>query len=403
MPGEQEVAPPGRRTWFGRYPRIALALWSGLVVLGIDVAAGMAYRRITGHSFLERPQVVALQRESAAYRTPSTIYSHDLRPNVSRHDAVWGPRRYVVSTNSLGFKDRAARTVPLRGSQPRVLFIGDSFTEGLGVPYEDTFVGVIGDRLGDAGIEVLNAAVMSYSPLIYWRKLKHWIEDRGLHVDHVVVYIDLSDADDEASVYRLDGDGNVHHTEAVADGMLRERRQGAAGGRGVSGFLKHNTVVAATLVAIKHRLFPYEPSPLNQHRALWTFHDSTYALYGEHGERRMTAHMDSLHGLLSRRGIGLTVAVYPWPDQIATGDLDSRQVRLWQEWSAQRDVDFVNHFPQLVRGTTEAERMAVIDRYYIAGDVHWNEVGHRLIADGFLDEFDHRRLIVADNANPSLP
>jgi hypothetical protein len=403
MSSEKSATPDERRAWFARYPRIATAVWSATLLLGLDLAAGASYRFATGHSFLERPHVVALQRESADYRTPSSVYSHDLKPNVDEHHAVWGSRRYRVSTNSFGFKDREARAVSLVSDRPRVLFIGDSFTEGLGFSYGETFVGHIASELAGDGIEVFNAAVMSYSPLIYWRKLHHWIEVRGLDVDHVVVYIDLSDAADEATVYHLGEDGAVAHTDAVADGLIHDRDERESRRAGLAGFLKHNTVVVASLVALKHRLLPYEPSPFNNPRALWTIDDSTYSAYGALGERRMTAHMDSLHSLLAARDIGLTVAVYPWPDQIAAADLNSRQVRLWQDWTADRGVGFVNHFPQFVRGTTSAERMAVIDRYYIAGDVHWNEVGHRLIADGFLDEFDHRRLLVADNESPSLP
>ena len=56
--------------------------------------------------------------------------------------------------------------------------------------------------------EVLNAGVGSYSPIIYWRKIKYLIEDVGLRFDEVVVYIDISDAQDEASYYELSDDGN---------------------------------------------------------------------------------------------------------------------------------------------------------------------------------------------------
>jgi hypothetical protein len=44
-----------------------------------------------------------------------------------------------VFTDSLGFKDASRRAVPDRR---RILFIGDSFTEGVGLPYEQTFVGL---------------------------------------------------------------------------------------------------------------------------------------------------------------------------------------------------------------------------------------------------------------------
>jgi hypothetical protein len=35
-----------------------------------------------------------------------------------------------------GFKDSGVRDVPLTTDKHRILFMGDSFTEGIGVPYE---------------------------------------------------------------------------------------------------------------------------------------------------------------------------------------------------------------------------------------------------------------------------
>src|SRR5262249_32763549 len=76
----------------------------------------------------------------------------------------------------------------------RFVFIGDSFTEGLGYPWEQTFVGLLSRSLGEA--EILNAAVSSYSPTAYYIKIK-WLLDEGYVFDHVVVLIDISDIQDE--------------------------------------------------------------------------------------------------------------------------------------------------------------------------------------------------------------
>ena len=75
--------------------------------------------------------------------------------------------------------------------------MGDSFTEGGLLDYTDTFVGRIDSDLGEKKIEVLNAGVSSYSPIIYWRKIKYLIEDMKLKFDEVVVFIDISDPYDE--------------------------------------------------------------------------------------------------------------------------------------------------------------------------------------------------------------
>ena len=65
------------------------------------------------------------------------------------------------------------------------------------------------------GVEVLNAAVVSYSPVIHARKLRHLLVDLGLEVDEVVVLLDVSDTKNDALDYAVDGQGRVtfenHH------------------------------------------------------------------------------------------------------------------------------------------------------------------------------------------------
>ena len=80
---------------------------------------------------------------------------------------------------------------------------------GIGLSYEDTFVGLIDSRLSKNNIEVLNAGRVSYSPIIYWRKIKFLIEDLGLDIDELVVFLDISDVRDEATGYQLSENMNV--------------------------------------------------------------------------------------------------------------------------------------------------------------------------------------------------
>ena len=70
-------------------------------------------------------------------------------------------------------------------------------------------MGIISEEFSKKGIEVLNAAVASYSPSIYFRKTKYLIEDIGLDFDEVIVFTDVSDVQDEAYYYDFDEYGNV--------------------------------------------------------------------------------------------------------------------------------------------------------------------------------------------------
>ena len=75
-----------------------------------------------------------------AHRIKSFYYHHDFRPLSSFYDH-WGYERYKIYTNSLGFKDKSNRLVEFKDRN--ILFIGDSFTEGVGIEYENTYVGLI--------------------------------------------------------------------------------------------------------------------------------------------------------------------------------------------------------------------------------------------------------------------
>jgi hypothetical protein len=141
-----------------------------------------------------------LQAEASA-RIADPVFHHTLAANYDGYDR-YGERRYRLITNSLGFKDGAVRVVPTTSASRRILMIGDSFTEGIGLRFEDTFVGMLA-RAGKQGADqtdYLNAAVASYSPALYYKKIKYLV-DNGYSFDEVVVLPDLSDIQDEATSY----------------------------------------------------------------------------------------------------------------------------------------------------------------------------------------------------------
>jgi hypothetical protein len=91
-----------------------------------------------------------------------------------------------------------------RDTGEKIFFIGDSFTESPGVPYEQSFVGLFAQAF--PALDVLNAGVSSYAPSVYYEKLKYLL-DAGLKFDEAVVYIDISDIQDEGVFYSYDQNG----------------------------------------------------------------------------------------------------------------------------------------------------------------------------------------------------
>lgn len=366
-----------------------------------------------------------------SFRMHDTRLHHKLAPDVSDGVATWGPIRYPFFTNSLGYRDASARRIARHSDKPvRVMFMGDSFTEGVGMPWEKSFVGLFAARFPD--VDVLDGAVVSYDSSMYWKKTKALL-DAGYEIDHVVVYPDVSDVQDQA-MYRYDGEGNIVDSDLAIDTRALvgdppqriERRKPSVAGSTIARWLKQIHIqlsehfVLSKYLAIQLNTFFRRASPVpGAHaavppasrtwgpipailgdlracranvlclvRGLWTIDGlKMIAGYGERGvEGNIAAQMrdmDALASLLRSRRIGLSVGVYPWPDQLRFDTAESRQVRLWHDWCRHRRCEaFIDHFADFFR--IRASRSDWLDALYIAGDYHFNEAGNRLIADGLI-------------------
>lgn len=336
--------------------------------------------------------------DNRLYRQLSPIYHHDLKPNTAAW-AIWGANRYRIYTNSLGFKDAGVRDVPLAGDAWRVVLLGDSVTEGLGYAYEDTFAGILHTRLASRGIDVLNAAVTSYSPVIFYRKLKYLIEEVRLHVDEVIVFMDISDIQDEAQLYALSEDGRVIDQPLQSKKSLDERGlflPPLTGTDRLKRLLWEHSLSAAVIDGLRKRFLAHKAQPrgenadcppgpwssvLKNERGNWTHDARVFASFGERGLERAARSMGQLRDLLRNHDVGLTIVVYPWPNQIAAGDRDSKQVQFWRAWSASQGVSFVDLFGAFIDGSDPA---ATIRKYYIEGDAHFNAAGHQRVAAAML-------------------
>jgi hypothetical protein len=148
-----------------------------------------------------------------AHRIKSLYYHHDLRPMSSFYDH-WGYERYKIYTNNLGFKDKSNRQVKFKNKN--ILFIGDSFTEGVGIKYQDTYVGLIEKNLKKKlnNVEVLNAGVQSYSTSIYLSKIYHLLERKKLPITDIVVMVSGGDIfDDNYKYLDLSDDYILNHVD----------------------------------------------------------------------------------------------------------------------------------------------------------------------------------------------
>ncbi len=341
-----------------------------LIMLLIDLVLG---QKIV--AYLEHPHV----RAEKTYRIRHPIFHHGFLPGYSGK-GYWGREVFPVCINRSGFRDDCSG----KHDQTKdfdFAFIGDSFTEGIGLPYDETFVGQISAAVPH--IPIANLGAWSYSPSIYFAKLRYYLE-RGYTFKHVFVYIDISDVQDEATSYEYDG----------KSGKVAPRGRSAKSEEARQLLRESFPLFYFAGEQISKRLGSRSAAALDEvgngadiERSAWTYRLDSGG-YGELGAERALEKavrvMDDLHRYLAQKGVSLSVGVYPWPAQIMFDQRDSLQVRVWREFCASRCKWFVDSFPSFFDEAARIGKQQVIAKYFIAGDVHHNEEGSRLIATEFL-------------------
>ena len=311
------------------------------------------------------------------FRTNSSYYHHGLKPNMTERTKWF--KEYVIHTNSLGFLDESTREVHLKKSGKRFVFIGDSFTEGVSEPWENTFPGIVAKELKNEGVELLNAGCISYSPKIYYLKMKYFIE-KGLEMDDLYVFIDISDVQDEIEyeyfkptepLFLLSGINLFFYQTSYMYRYVYDHFF----------YWQENP---------RHKDSPFWEGAFYPVRHLWSMDEHHYKKWGAHGLELAKEHMDLLYKLAKSRSIKLHIAVYPWRMHILRQDLDSIQVQFWKKFCEERNIDFINFFPDFINVENVQE---MEQRWFVPGDVHWSREGLEKMGEIVIDQLKKEKIL----------
>ena len=339
--------------------------------------------------------------EDQYWRIKSDIYHHDLLPNVDIIES-WGfnlKKRLV--TNSLGFRDFSNKIIEKETDKKRVLLIGDSFIEGAGYDYEYTIGGLLQNYLGD-DFEILNSAVSSYSPSIYYKKINHYLS-KGYKFDQALVFLDVSDIFDELFI-KIDNKDNIITPKKKENTKKLKKKIYQLGT-----FLKTNTITFRFFYLISDQTevyknylkLKYKASKLMKKnffktnkedvmfyrmthidRGYWTFNDEKYN-YVRKGLKQSDKYLKKLFTLFDENLIDSHLIIYPWPTQINFGD--EKHQKYWLKFSKDNNIKFLNLYKAFTP-EVKNKRKFIIDNF-ILGDIHWNKVGNEKIFKEVLNLF----------------
>lgn len=321
-----------------------------LITLFIILAGVEIYLRIPG---------IIKKIRISRVRCKDEYLHHSLKPNVSA-PLRWGRAEPIYHTNSLGYRDVKQRIVPEESlASTRILALGDSFAECIGVEYEDGFVFNLERLLRNKGmdVEILDAGVGSYCPSLEYRKLKKFL-DKGYHTDKVILLVDPADIHDEAVEYLgWEKTGPEEHLSGSLDSYpmilkeLRRRLATMGGGR-------------------KRRIGPG--------RKDWTEFSLESTSWIDRGIAICQDNILKIVELCRENSIDFIMVLYPYPIHITSKHKPSAYQKVFGDFARQHKIKLIDLAPLFYR-------LQDWESYFIPGDIHWNEKGHTFVAQALFD------------------
>lgn len=318
------------------------------------------------------------------FRIAHKKFHHTLAPSY-KGLARWGGIEYELCTDPNGFK-ASCKDTNNNEVHFDIAFIGDSFTEAIGMEYEDSFVGMYAKK--NPNKSIANLGVSSYSPSIYFTKV-NWLLEQGYHFDHLYVFVDISDIQDESEYFRNStGDILIKSEQIHNDQILVSTKK-------IKEFMKENFYLFTIGYFYAKSFFVDDEKKLyrdlfNFDRSAWTYNLNTPG-YGELGAKwyidKSLSEMKALYDLLESKGIQLSVGVYPWPAQLVEikgTDSKNAQSIIWSSFCEQRCEQFIDLFSIYKNLVDQYGVDAVYSKYFIDGDVHFNYEGNKLVYEELL-------------------
>ena len=309
------------------------------------------------------------------------VYDHTFSKNF-KGIVGWGNKRYEFCSDNNGFRISCSKKNKNQKKYD-IGFLGDSFTEGTGLVYEDTFVGIIEKKLPNK--KIANLAVSSYSPAIYYTKIKKLLET-GYQFNEIIVFLDISDLVDDSLCYQVSNNKIIRKKtyDSCFNNLNSQHNK-------LFDFFEKNFKLSKIFIDFILKNDPIDKKiiqdQLNHSRSEWTYNYKKINFQNLDYDKTSSIslkHMQDLYLLLDNRSIKLSVAVYPWPGTLRFDNPENTQVKLWRDFCKNNCSNFYNFMPKFFSEIEKKDFYHSYKKFYIEGDIHFNRYGNEIIANEFI-------------------
>jgi hypothetical protein len=300
------------------------------------------------------------RRDPESARKIDARYHHGLIPNAEfSHEWIRG-NRITEKVNNFGFRRTKSDHNVRNLAQYRTVVIGDSFTEGVGLRFEDTFASLLPNKFSP----VANMGVISYAPSIYQKKLLHY-KRKGLSPKFLIQIVDISDIQDGYH-YDREGFSSISMPSFINDTRLAKTRT------------FQWLVEGIWMLNSRDPLKMFSESKRNWLNAYYSIRDP-YTLdntpsYYQEGKAILLQGIQQSIELFPEASH--YVVAYSW----GPNEMTEHGRRLYSEYMKDLSNTVNSH-----RNSIFCDMTGVVHNPngYIAGDIHWNRLGNKQIAGSF--------------------
>lgn len=316
------------------------------------------------------------------YSLKSDKFHHVIAPNINLTDR-WGGEKYKVITNK--YSMRISQGYEIDSSKENIAFIGDSFVWGSGIGYKDHFIHLIQKKIKNYNL--LNLGYVSYSPSIYFKRIKYLIEEDNLRFSRIFIFIDHSDIQDEGIFYREDINGNIVR-KWTSDEENKKRNQKYI----VKNYLKQNSFI--------YKLYDIFNLPniskksgeclkkkninfldyLEYERFSYGFDKNIkQKKWVNEGLKKTDIYLNKIKRLSEKYKFDITLVYYPSAIEVIKNiKLDNNMhLEYLRNWSLNNKKDFIDTSIDFQKYEDGKDNYL---NFFIKCDAHWNIKGHSIIA-----------------------
>ena len=303
-------------------------------------------------------------------------FHHTFKENIDMKSVGFGEINRFC-TNEYGFKSKC--NIEKKNSF-NFGFLGDSFTEGIGLNHKDTFVGIFENI---SGLDVANMGVSSYSPKVHLAKINFFLS-KNLKFEHVILFLDISDYYDEA-YYQFDGDkySVMHNKRDQRRIWLRENfpftnfYMYVLKKIGKKNEKKDNKTTETIFNESANRKTFWLNKNINETKIngkpVITIHEET------------KNYIDQIYKILEEKNIKFSLAIYPWPQNLINTQNNSFYRKEWKEFCQNKCEYFIDYFDDFIDEVNNIGFEKVYEKYFFRNDVHFNKEGNLLIANKIIE------------------